>query len=440
MAMAHPLTVQTTPHRRAERASADGSVIHRVLDEVLTCHLAVIIDGAPWVAPFVHARIGSTVYLHSSRGGSLALAVRQSGIDGLPMSISVAVVDELALGASPGTHSVNYRSVVAHGTVREITDREEILAVAAALLDRLAAGRSADIGRPADRDLDATAVLAVELREVSAKVRTGPLGPSTEPEPEPVEPAAGQDRAVPWTGTVPVAARLGPPRRTDQCRRHLPGYLGSPWWDDPVLTGRHVRLEPLRPAHASGLHDAGTDPEVWRWLGTARPRDPIGMQEWVAVALAGRDARTRLPWAQIDLASGRVAGTTSYYDISPQDATIAIGHTWLGRPWWRTAINTEAKLMLLGRAFDDLGAVRVTWHTDALNQRSQQAIERLGGTREGIVRSHRWRPDGSRRDTVVYGLLASEWPAARTALLARMRAAANVLPPGHDGHHDDSAR
>jgi RimJ/RimL family protein N-acetyltransferase len=127
----------------------------------------------------------------------------------------------------------------------------------------------------------------------------------------------------------------------------------------------------------------------------------------------------RLAWAQIDTSTGEVAGTTSYHDVDPIHRTLCIGGTWIGTRWQRTGLNTDAKLLLMTRAFDVLGANRVAWHTDIHNIRSQRAIERLGAVREGVLRAHRIRPDGSLRDTVVYSITAPEWPTARTALSQR---------------------
>lgn len=190
------------------------------------------------------------------------------------------------------------------------------------------------------------------------------------------------------------------------------------WTEATPLEGDHVRLEPLSPEHAPGLHEAGRSPSVWTWLSLHPPADVAATRELIDNALADRG---RLAWAQIDLSSGRVAGTTSYYDIDPEHRGLAIGHTWIGEPWQRTALNTEAKLLLLRRAFRDLGAVRVTWHTDIHNERSQRAIERLGAVREGVLRAHRIRKDGTLRDTVSYSMTADEWPAAEAALTARLK-------------------
>jgi uncharacterized protein len=150
------------------------------------------------------------------------------------------------------------------------------------------------------------------------------------------------------------------------------------------------------------------------------------MREIVAGALAAGHRGERVPWVQRCARTGAVVGATSYYDIDPERRAVAIGHTWLGRPWWRSGINTEAKLLLLGRAFDELGAVRVAWHTDIRNTRSQAAIERLGATREGVLRMHRQRPDGSWRDTVQYAMTVDEWPNAQARLRERLRRTAPV--------------
>jgi RimJ/RimL family protein N-acetyltransferase len=133
----------------------------------------------------------------------------------------------------------------------------------------------------------------------------------------------------------------------------------------------------------------------------------------------------RVTWVQRDPATGVVIGMTSYHDVDPEHRSIAIGHTVLGRPWWRTGVNTESKLLLLERAFDVLGAERVFWYTDIRNERSQRAIARLGASRDGVLRRHRLRPDGSWRDSVMFAMTADEWP-ARAARLREMLAGRQV--------------
>ncbi|MGC7099296.1 GNAT family N-acetyltransferase [Amycolatopsis lurida] len=189
------------------------------------------------------------------------------------------------------------------------------------------------------------------------------------------------------------------------------------WTRRPTLVGKHVRLEPLTPDHAAGLYEAGSDPMVWTWLSGFRPETAADADAMVAAILGDPD---RLAFAQVDVRTGAVAGTTSYYAIVPKHRILSIGHTWIGKPWQRTAVNTEAKLLLLHHAFDELDANRVSWETDINNKQSQRAIERLGATKEGVLRAHRVRKDGSIRDTVLYSVTKTEWPFVRDSLAARL--------------------
>ncbi|HPU13566.1 MAG TPA: GNAT family protein [Aeromicrobium sp.] len=185
-------------------------------------------------------------------------------------------------------------------------------------------------------------------------------------------------------------------------------------WRDPLtLVGEIVRLEPLTTEHAAGLALAGDSPEVFEHLAGWDEMGESIARLRIERTLANRQL---VPWAQIDLRTGEVAGMTCYYDINPELRTVAIGHTWLGKRFWRTGLNTEAKRLLLTHAFESLGCVRVVWHTDIRNERSQAAITRLGATREGVLRKHKLRDDGSWRDTVTFSMLDDEWPAARQSL------------------------
>ena len=189
-------------------------------------------------------------------------------------------------------------------------------------------------------------------------------------------------------------------------------------WIEPVtLAGEHVRLEPAGEGHLADLVAAGADPVVWAHLPWPQPRDGAAMR-----ALLEAERRVALPFAQIEVASGRAIGITTYRDVDERNRTLEIGGTWLGRPWWRSAINTEAKLLFLGHAFDVLRANRVAIKTDIRNERSQAAIARLGAVREGVLRHQMIRPDGSLRDTVLYSVLPEEWPAVREHLRARLTA------------------
>ncbi len=198
------------------------------------------------------------------------------------------------------------------------------------------------------------------------------------------------------------------------------------WYDMPQLRGSLVRLAPMTIEDARGYLEAvgrGDDAaEVFRWLSVRPPDDLEQARRQVSIALAARAHGERLAYAQFDVSTGQLIGTTSLYEINPALRTLAIGHTWLGKPWWRTGHNTDSKLALLTYAFNDLGAARVVWHTDIYNERSQAAIARLGATREGVLRKHRIRLDGTWRDTVQYSMTDDDWPAARDHLRARLAA------------------
>ncbi|MEH1101673.1 bifunctional pyridoxamine 5'-phosphate oxidase family protein/GNAT family N-acetyltransferase [Micromonospora sp. CPCC 205561] len=408
-------TERTTATRTRERMSYDEAAAHAVLDEAYDCALGFTVDGEPRVLPTLHVRVEDTLYLHGSTGSRPLLAARG---DGLPVCVAVTLLDGIVYGRSQFHHSANYRSVVAHGTARLVTDEREKLRVLTALVEKAAAGRSADSRPPSRRELAETAVLALPLREVSVRARAG--GVRDDP----------NDLDLPhWAGVVPLRLTAGPAEPDAGVTASVPAYLrpATPAWLDPVvLRGEHVLLEPLDPAHAEELHAATADPEVWRHLGSPLPTDPAGTAELVAAALAAHRRGERVPWVQRCAVTGAVVGTTSFYEVDPERRAVAIGYTFLGRPWWRTGINTEAKLLLLAHAFEELGAVRVVWHTDIRNERSQRAIERLGASREGVLRMHRLRPDGSWRDTVQYSMTVDEWPNAQAALRKRLRRAAPV--------------
>ena len=191
-------------------------------------------------------------------------------------------------------------------------------------------------------------------------------------------------------------------------------------WIEPVtLAGAHVRLEPVGDEHLDDLLEAAQDDEVWAWLKWYRPGT---REEMAAIVADAGDAALRM--AQVDVASGRAVGFTNYMDVSDAHRTLEVGGTWIGRPWWRTAVNTEAKLLMLGHAFEDLGANRVALKTDINNVRSQDAIARLGAQREGVIRNQYVRKDGTLRHTVLFSLVPEEWPGVRSRLRERLAAAA----------------
>jgi N-acetyltransferase len=185
---------------------------------------------------------------------------------------------------------------------------------------------------------------------------------------------------------------------------------------EPVtLEGRWVRLEPLEMRHWEGLADVGMDPEIWRWT-TSLVRTPEEMRRTVEEAVEARERGLALPFATVERASGRPVGSTRFANIDRANRRVEIGWTWIAPPWQRTAINTEAKLLMLRHAFEELGCIRVELKTDALNARSRAAIERLGAVEEGTLRQHTITATGRVRDTVYYSILESEWLEVRARL------------------------
>ncbi|HEV8359610.1 MAG TPA: GNAT family protein [Candidatus Thermoplasmatota archaeon] len=193
----------------------------------------------------------------------------------------------------------------------------------------------------------------------------------------------------------------------------------------PTLQGRWVRLEPLRAEHAKDLWDAAREREIWRYM-TFDVASPSDLDAWIAMRLADARDHGALVFVQRDARTGQAFGSTSIFDLRPKDKGVEIGHTWIGASHRGTPANTEAKLLLLTHGFEALGAIRVQLKTDARNARSRAAIERLGAQFEGILRHHSIMPDGYRRDTAMYSILAAEWPGVKARLqesLARPRGA-----------------
>jgi RimJ/RimL family protein N-acetyltransferase len=186
-----------------------------------------------------------------------------------------------------------------------------------------------------------------------------------------------------------------------------------------ILEDRGIRLEPLSPDHADGLVEAASDGRLWELWFTSVP-EPDQVQRYIADAQAGLAAGHMLPWAVRDLASGRVIGTTRYHDIVPVVDRVEIGWTWYGLSWQRSHVNTTCKLLLFQHAFETLGCKVVGLRTDNFNFRSQRAIEALGAKRDGVIRHHYLRRDGSIRDSVMYSVIAAEWPDVKKHLITRL--------------------
>jgi len=187
---------------------------------------------------------------------------------------------------------------------------------------------------------------------------------------------------------------------------------------EPVtLRGRAVRLEPLSLGHLDALCQVGLEQELWKWIPTAVTTE-AEMRAYIAGALADQERGVALPFAIVDQPSGRAIGSTRYGNIDTTHRRLEIGWTWITSAFQRTVANTEAKLLLLGHAFETLGAMRVELKTDALNARSRAAILRLGAVEEGTFRRHMVTASGRVRDTVYFSIVDSEWPAVKARLTA----------------------
>ena len=191
-------------------------------------------------------------------------------------------------------------------------------------------------------------------------------------------------------------------------------------WTTPVLEGELVRLEPMRAAHEEGLWAASRDERAWEWLSVEQPRTRDELRAYVATALANADAGLELPLVTIRCEDDRVVGSTRYLALRPEHRSLEIGWTWLTPEVWATGINVEAKLLMLGHAFETLGCLRVELKTDARNERSRGAMAALPAQFEGIHRKHMLVRGGRRRDSAWYSVLDDEWPVVRANLLRRL--------------------
>ncbi|HEY6057036.1 MAG TPA: GNAT family N-acetyltransferase [Candidatus Limnocylindrales bacterium] len=191
-------------------------------------------------------------------------------------------------------------------------------------------------------------------------------------------------------------------------------------WVEPItLEGSFVRLEPLSADHLPGLIEAGADPDIWTWMPLAGD-SPERMRDLVRAALESAGRGTEVPFVTVERAGRRVAGSTRFLSIVPEHRRLEIGWTWLGEPWRRSMVNSEAKLLQLEHAFERLGAGRVEFKTDALNVRSRTALLAIGATFEGIFRRHMVLPSGRRRDSACFSIVDDEWPKVRRRLEERI--------------------
>ena len=193
-----------------------------------------------------------------------------------------------------------------------------------------------------------------------------------------------------------------------------------PGWVQPVtLEGRIVRLEPLGHEHLEGLGAVAFDPAIWRWT-IARPTDIGGLRAWLEAAIAARAAGTELPFATVDVATGRPIGSTRFLSIVPDHRRLEIGWTWVAPAHQRRGANQEAKYLQLRHAFEDLGANRVEFKTDSRNEKANPALQSIGAQFEGTFRNHIVMPDGPLRHSNYYAVVVEDWPKVKSMLETRI--------------------
>jgi RimJ/RimL family protein N-acetyltransferase len=190
----------------------------------------------------------------------------------------------------------------------------------------------------------------------------------------------------------------------------------TPLQIQPVtLSGRAVRLEPLTFEHHGALCEIGIDPDLWRWI-PSQVHSCEDMRAYIQTAIQWQADGTALPFVTVEQSSGKVIGSTRYMNIDKPNRRVEIGATWIAKPWQRTVVNTEAKYLMLKHAFETLGCIRVELKTDELNEKSRNAILRIGAKQEGIFRHHVVCWDGRLRNSVYFSVIAPEWPEVKAAL------------------------
>lgn len=199
----------------------------------------------------------------------------------------------------------------------------------------------------------------------------------------------------------------------------IAGMTVEPWVVPVTLVGTRVRLEPLGEEHFASLAEVAFDPAIWQWT-IARPTDIAALRSWFDTARAAAEASTELPFATVDVATGRAIGSTRFLNLVPEHRRLEIGWTWIASAFRRSGANREAKLLQLEYGFERLGANRIEFKTDSLNEPSRTALLGIGATFEGIFRDHMVMPDGRLRHSAWYSVTVDEWPAVRARLQASL--------------------
>ncbi|MGZ6339957.1 MAG: GNAT family N-acetyltransferase [Candidatus Limnocylindrales bacterium] len=234
--------------------------------------------------------------------------------------------------------------------------------------------------------------------------------------------AAGNPASEGPAGAVaPLPDALSAPPPSLPAARHVdPVELEHPMAVAPAtLEGAVVRLEPLSQAHLDGLAEVAIEPSLWEFT-IARIHSRDDLRRWLDGAIRARVLGSELPFVTVELAGGRPIGSSRYLNIDRSNRRLEIGWTWVAPAWQRSAVNTEAKLLMLEHAFERLGCHRVEFKTDSRNERSRRALLRIGARQEGIFRNHVVMPDGQLRHSVYFSIVDEEWPAVKTALQAKL--------------------
>jgi RimJ/RimL family protein N-acetyltransferase len=230
----------------------------------------------------------------------------------------------------------------------------------------------------------------------------------------------GIGRAMAASGRFSTPSRAGI-LAAPASNRDIGGVTSHRMTPDPcVLEGMRVRLEPLTLDHLEALTEIGLDPDLWRWT-LARNHTAEDMRQYVETALAEQRAGQALPFATVERTSGRIVGSTRFAAIERTHRRVEIGWTWIARPWQRTAVNTEAKYLMLRHAFEVWRCLRVELKTNSKNERSRRAILRIGAIEEGTLRKHQLNADGTSRDSVYFSITDDEWPAVQRRLEGMLR-------------------
>jgi RimJ/RimL family protein N-acetyltransferase/nitroimidazol reductase NimA-like FMN-containing flavoprotein (pyridoxamine 5'-phosphate oxidase superfamily) len=397
-------TPLTRVRRGAKRAHYDTETIHAILDEAPVCHIGFVQDGQPFIIPANFARQDETLYLHGSTAGRLMHVIQT----GQPLCVEVTLLDGLVFGRSAPNHSMNFRSVVAFGRGRAVSDEVEKLHALELIFEHFCPRRWQEVRPPDAKELEITAVVAIQIEQASAKVRRGPAGEES-----------AVDLALPiWGGELPLRLQAleplpdehTPPDRSVSpsiARQYRPN-LQNVTEAYPRLETERLLLRPLSLEDAPFILKEWGDPVVTYYMRDEEPLQTLQDAYTMLQPLQTPEKMPGLKWWGIELKTeAQLIGTCGYYRWDKQHQHAEIGYDlWLD--YWGQGLMPEALRVLLQYGFDKMGLHRIEATTHVENLRSMRVLEKLGFQREGILRSFYYR-DGSFNDQSMFSLLKSEW-------------------------------